>query len=96
MTKLKENPPCIEEQQLQQKMLLRVKVCSEIVMMFTWSQTQINASILRGLTHAAQRSLSNLWAPVSISSPRPLRLWGAHYKGCFMLPGCVALRGNGH
>lgn len=51
---------------------------------------------LRSLNHAAQRSLSNLWALVPVSSPKPLGLQRALNKACFMLPGSVALRGNGH
>lgn len=60
------------------------------------SSRLVSALPLRGLNHAAQRSLSNLWALVPVSSPRPPCLQRALYKACFMQPGSVALRGNGH
>lgn len=92
----RENHPFSEETRLKHKSRLKVNFTLKSWWCSAWTQTKISASILTGLNRAAQRSLSNLWAPVSISSPRPLCLWRADYKACFMLPGCVALRGNGH
>lgn len=74
----------------------RCKLTAEITLLFTCSQPQISASILRGLN---QQQLTGpyqtSWLQSAFPLPRPLGLQRARYKACFMLPGCVALRGNG-